>query len=319
LDLGGIALVILDEADRMLDMGFKEKIEKILSLTPPERQTALFSATFPVTITALSRRFQRDPERITVETPADQAAAIDQFAFRVSETEKTASLAAFLRSRPLESVLVFCNQKFRVDELADFLREAGHSVGRLHGDLEQAERERVMAKFRNLSTRILVATDVAARGIDVIGLDAVINFDLPSDPQVYVHRIGRTGRAGKTGLALSLLTPIESEKANRIVALTGTPLRIETPASGKSVPAGGVSATMDTLSISAGRKEKLRPGDILGALTGDAGVPGDQVGKIEILDHVSFVAVDRQSSALAYDRLRNGKIKGRRFLVQWVK
>ena len=317
IDLSTAKVVVLDEADRMLDMGFRDTIEAILKNTTAERQTALFSATFPVTIEGLSKKYMRSPIRVTIETSESD---IEQICYMVRPEEKTNALVTFLKNRALESTLVFCNLKVVVDEIHQALRKAGYSADKLHGDLEQREREQVMAKFRNSSIRILVATDVAARGIDVAGLDAVINFDMPSDPAHYVHRIGRTGRAGKKGLAISFVTDKESFKLTRIKEETQYDIPVERGVSLKKVSATTeISAkTMDTLSISGGRKEKLRAGDILGALTGDAGIGGDDVGKIEILDHVSYVAIARSSSKEALARLKDGKIKGRKFLVNWV-
>ncbi len=324
LDLSNVQMVILDEADRMLDMGFRDKIEEILKQTPSERQTVLFSATYPDTIEALSRRYQKSPARITIEIADDEIQAIEQIVIRTQPESKTEALLRFLGSRSLSSVLVFCNLKVSVGELVTELKQHGHCVDKLHGDLDQGERERVMAKFRNQTTQILVATDVAARGIDVAGLDAVINYDFPGDPAQYVHRIGRTGRAGKNGLAVSLLTEREAGKLHRVREFLNAEIsvvdasqlkRVHTPKAAKV----DVAIKMDTLSISAGRKDKLRPGDILGALTGDAGIAGTDVGKIEILDRVSFVAISRNSAKQAMARLSAGKIKGRKFIVQMVR
>jgi len=320
IDLSEMKVVVLDEADRMLDMGFRDAMEKILSKTPASRQTALFSATFPVTIEGMSKRFQKNPVRVTVETPATEMPEIEQLSFKAMPENKAQVLLTVLKGRPLESVLVFCNLKVTVNELVETLNKAGFAADKLHGDLEQHERERVMAKFRNHSTRILVATDVAARGIDVAGLDAVVNFDLPSDPEQYVHRIGRTGRAGAKGLAISLVTPVESYKLRRIEEATQMQLTAQDIASLKK-PAAKEKAIskMDTISIAGGRKDKLRPGDILGALTGDMKVKGDLIGKIEILDRVSFVALDHTVARDALSRLRDGKIKGKRFIVNLVR
>ncbi len=321
LQFSTVKTVVLDEADRMLEMGFREKIEEILSNTPSHRQTALFSATYPPTIEALSRRFQKSPVHIVVETPASEMPEIEQRLFRCNQEGKADALLAFLTTRRLDSVLVFCNFKVRVDELATKLSKAGLSVDRIHGDLEQHERERVMAKFRNHSTRILIATDVAGRGLDIAGLDAVINFDMPSEPEQYVHRIGRTGRAGLKGLAVTFVTDAEGPKLERLREITQLRLEIK-PAASLGVVKGKALAPqmpMTTLSILGGRKSKLRAGDILGAITGDAGIPGDQVGKIEIQDRVSFVAIARPSAKTAYAYFQQGKIKGRRFQVEWVK
>jgi ATP-dependent RNA helicase DbpA len=318
LDLSKIKIVVLDEADRMLDMGFRENIESILKTTPSERQTALFSATFPITIEALSKKYQRTPEKVVVETPASELPEIEQCIYRVDQEQKIDLLLSLLKSRPLDSVLIFCNLKVRIDEVLTALKKAGHSADALHGDLEQSARERVMAKFRNSSTKILVATDVAARGIDITGLDAVINFDMPADPSQYIHRIGRTGRAGAKGLALSLVTHKEDAKIERVNEATGASLSVQKPRSQASESKVPQKAKMDTLSIAGGRKEKLRKGDILGALTGEMGIKGEDVGTIEILDHSSFVAISKNASRTAFERLKQGRIKGRRFVVQWV-
>ncbi len=321
LDLSTVKTVVLDEADRMLDMGFRESIETILQKTAKERQTALFSATFPSTIENLSRRFQKNPQRVTVETDVAEVPDIEAIGYIVRAEKKPEALLAFLASRPLTSALVFCNLKVRVDEVATVLREAGLSSDRLHGDLEQSERERVMAKFRNRSTRFLVATDVAARGIDVAGLDAVVNYDLPSDPEQYVHRIGRTGRAGAKGLAVSFVTDVESAKLERIQAITGIELTLRHASELKTAPSEKPVAEvpMATISLGGGRKDKLRPGDILGALTGEGGLKGDQVGKIEILDRVAFVAVAQVAVRTALSHFQGGRIKGRRFTAQLVR
>jgi ATP-dependent RNA helicase DbpA len=321
LDTRQLATVVLDEADRMLDMGFREDMERILGATPPARQTVLFSATFPPTIEALSRAFQKEPTRVTV-AEAGAAPDIQQLCYTCAPEEKTALLLRILRHYQPASAIVFCNLKATVAELTRALVEAGVSADGLQGDLEQSERDRVMAKFRNHSTRVLIATDVAGRGIDVEALDAVINFDLPMQPEPYVHRIGRTGRAGRTGLAISIATPRDERKIESIEHSTGVKLErasVETlpQVDPKSrVPLG---AAWETLSISAGRKDKMRPGDILGALTGEAGgLSASDVGKIEIHDRLSYVAVSQRIVRVALQRLREGRIKGRKHRIEWV-
>jgi ATP-dependent RNA helicase DbpA len=319
LDLATCRQVVLDEADRMLDMGFQEEMEEILRELPSDRQTALFSATFPDEIEEISARFQRSPERVTVmeEAPASQIA---QFVYEVEEEDKLSALLWVLREQKPEQAVVFCNLKATVIDLTDCLEEAGVSVAGLQGDLEQSDRDRVMAKFRNKSVRVLVATDVAARGIDVEALDLVVNFDMPK-PDVYLHRIGRTGRAGKAGLAISFHTPKEAYKLREIGAASALekqalPRDLEPPSSGQMA----TEAKMTTLYISGGRKDKMRPGDILGALTGEAGgLSGTDVGKIEIHDRFSYVAVAARVAEPALHRLREGKIKGRKFRIELVR
>lgn len=305
----------------MLDMGFREDMERILGVMPSARQTVLFSATYPPEIEALSRSFQREPTRVTVaeaEAPPD----IQQLRYTCEPQEKPALLLRILRQYQPTSGIVFCNQKATVVEVTQALRDAGVSADGLQGDLEQSDRDRVMAKFRNHSTRLLIATDVAGRGIDVEALDAVINFDLPFQPEPYVHRIGRTGRAGRTGLAISLVTPRDERKVEAIEEATGvklTPGSLETPPSEGPARGPSLEAAWETLLIFSGRKDKMRPGDILGALTGEAGgLSASDVGKIEIQDRLSYVAVSKRIARVALQRLRDGRIKGRKLRIERV-
>ncbi len=326
LEVSRVKTVVLDEADRMLEMGFQEDMEKILGRVPEKRQTVLFSATFPKGIESLSRSYQRSPVRVTIEARTQTVESIRQVAYQIEGDRKLKALLWVIQQHQPESLIVFCNFKASVVDLARAMSDGGLSVGALHGDLEQFERDRVMAKFRNRSTKILVATDVAARGIDVENLDLVVNFELPAQPEIYVHRVGRTGRAGRKGRAVSFHSSRESSKIQAIEGYAG--VQIEK----KSLPAldhldadrlqdsiGG-QAAMRTLVIGGGRKEKMRPGDILGALTGEAGgfSPSD-VGKIEIHDHFSYVAVSARVADRAIQRLRDGRIKGRKFRIDAVR
>jgi ATP-dependent RNA helicase DbpA len=324
LDLRRAKTVVLDEADRMLDMGFADDMKVILDALPRARQTVFFSATFPATIDALSRTYQREPERVTIEAPEREASDVRQLVLQVEPEQKLKALRWALQRYPHEAALVFANLKATVAELEKSLANAQVSVAALHGDLEQYERDRVMAKYRNGSTRVLVATDVAARGIDVANLELVINYDLPSQPEVYVHRIGRTGRAGKSGIALSFASPREKPKVKSLEAhIRGTLERVTMvdvePTEQMSEPLDR-SAKMDTLKIAGGRKQKMRPGDILGALTGEAGgLAGTDIGKIEIHDNFSYVAVAKSVSRQAQKSLSQGRIKGKRFVVALIK
>ena len=325
IDLRQVRTVVLDEADRMLDMGFSDDIEFILDQTPKTRQTVLFSATFPDLIQNMSRKYQKNPEVIKIEGGETNVSTMQQVCYEITLQNKFETLLTILHTRKLESVLIFCNFKASVDSLVDLLENANQSVEKIHGDLEQHDRDRVMAKFRNGSVRILVATDVAARGLDVDSLDAVINYELPTQADTYVHRIGRTARAGKKGLAISFLSEKEKPKLQTIEKFLDAKIervvfKESTLRAAHAVPQTSQEASMETLYISGGRKDKVRPGDILGALTGEAGgLAADQVGKIEIQDRFSYVAIDRKSSRIALERLRNGKIKGRKFRVELVK
>ncbi len=321
-----VGTIVLDEADRMLDMGFLPDIEKVLRALPEPRQTVFFSATFPASIRELSAKYQKEPKWVTIEQAPQTAPDIRQLVVQSEPSAKLAVLGSVLSSHPHDSALVFANQKLTVAMIEEELRTRGLSVAALHGDLEQRDRDRVMAKFRNGSTRVLVATDVAARGIDLDHLDLVVNFDLPSQPEIYVHRIGRTGRAGKSGVAVSILTPVDAPRLEAIQDFTGVRLELVggergsvARGAGKETGAGARQPTMATLRISGGRKDKLRPGDILGAITGEAGgLKGEQIGKIEIHDRFSFVALERGVSEKALTSLREGRIKGRRFRVERV-
>ncbi len=345
LDLSGVSMVVLDEADRMLEMGFQEQMEELLRALPVDRQTALFSATFPRSIETLSAKYQRAPVRIRIAADPAEHADTRQLLIRVDEARKPDALVRALAEHPHESALVFANLKVTVDRLETHLAAQGLSVAALHGDIEQHDRDRVLAKFRNGSTRVLVATDVAARGLDVDHLDLVVNFDLPPQPEIYVHRIGRTGRAGRTGTALSLvgardLGALKLIERTTGVALTAVPAPSVLASSGTSgtsrtssasasassgeaaerdASAGGLVARTDTLRISGGRKQKVRPGDILGALTGEAGgLVAADVGRIEIHDHFSYVAVSKSATEAAQRGLTLGRIKGKKFKVTLV-
>lgn len=310
LDLSSVRTLVLDEADRMLEMGFQLALAEIIGKAPKERQTVCFSATFPDSIQELSQNYQTDPERITIEE--DAVAPIRLLQIDAEVADKVEALRWALSKLSYESALIFCNMKATVAEIEQRLHLDGASVACLHGDLEQYDRDRVMAQFRNQSVRILVATDVAARGIDVAQLDLVINFELPSQQEIYIHRIGRTGRAGKEGQALCIVS--EREQSTLGAYTEGAPIEAVQWSDTVDRAALGRAPLMQTIHISGGRKDKVRPGDILGALTGEAGgLQGTDIGKIEIHDRYAYVAVSLALSADAIRNLNNGKIKGRRF------
>jgi ATP-independent RNA helicase DbpA len=310
LQLDALNTLVLDEADRMLDMGFFDDIAKVARQCPAKRQTLLFSATYPEGIAKLAAQFLRDP--VTVKVEAQHASEqIAQRWYEVQESQRLPTVARLLDHFRPASTLAFCNTKARCRELVTLLQAQGYSALALHGDLEQRERDQVLVRFANGSCSVLVATDVAARGLDVAGLAAVINVDVTPDPEIHVHRSGRTGRAGETGLALNLASLDEMGAVGRIEQLQGRestwhPLTELTPADG-----GRLLPAMATVHIQAGRKEKIRPGDVLGALTADLGYTREQVGKIDINEFATYVAVQRGIAREVVERLNQGKVKGR--------
>ncbi|MFT7234551.1 MAG: ATP-independent RNA helicase DbpA [Methylophagaceae bacterium] len=310
LKLNGLTTLVLDEADRMLDMGFIEVMEDIIGQTPSSRQTLLFSATYPDTIQQISRRFQKKPLMVTVESD-HQASVIEQLFYEVKKYERNSSLLALFEHYQPESTLVFCHTKKQCDEVAVWLREHDIAALAIHGDLDQRERDQVLVRFANNSCSVLVATDVASRGLDIKSLAAVINYELPRDPDTYVHRIGRTGRAGQKGIALSLFTEAEQSRVKAIATYQKKPSIIDVPESLDRDASFTLQAQMITIQLDSGRKDKLRPGDILGALTGEAGLMGSQIGKIDIFDMSSYVAVERTALRQAMNYLAQGKVKGR--------
>ncbi len=317
LDLKGLNTLVLDEADRMLDMGFFDAIAAIIGKTPSRRQTLLFSATYPAGIEQLAADFMRKPQQVTVESQHSDN-QIEQRFIEIDPQQRLEAVTRVLGHYRPQSCVAFCFTKQQCEDLVTHLTAKGIVAQALHGDLEQRDRDQVLTMFANRSSSVLVATDVAARGLDIDGLDLVINVELARDAEIHVHRVGRTGRAGEKGVAISLVAPAEGHRAQAIEDLQKRPLRWEQLDSLKSKGGEPLLPTMTTLCIAAGRKDKLRPGDILGALTGDAGLPGKQVGKIAIFDFVAFVAVERAVAKQAMQRLNSGKIKGRALKVRIV-
>jgi len=318
LTLEGLNTLVLDEADRMLDMGFLDDIVTVVRQCPPTRQTLLFSATYPEGIEQLARSFLRDPQRVAITAPKAEN-VIEQRFYEVTRTERLSAVARLLRHFRPVSTIAFCNTKQQCNELVALLRADGFHAQVLHGDLEQRERDQVLAQFANRSCSVLVATDVAARGLDINQLEAVINVDITPDPEVHVHRIGRTGRAGASGLALSLASLPEMGSVGKIEQYQGSPsvwfkLDELKPASNEPL-----LPPMATLQIAGGRKEKIRPGDVLGALTSDEGGPAytrEQIGKIQVTDYCTFVAVARDIAQAACAKLNAGRVKGKSVRVR---
>ena len=313
LHLEQLNTLVLDEADRMLDMGFLDDIHHIAAQVPAQRQTLLYSATYPDTIASLAQRLQQSPHRITLEAEA-AGAQITQHFYEIASEQRLPAVAQLLNHFRPASTIAFCNTKQQCRDLVDVLQAQGISALALHGDLEQRERDQVLAQFANQSCSVLVATDVASRGIDIKELGAVINVDMARDPAVHVHRIGRTGRAGEPGLALSLAARYEKALAERIGQYQGQEVYWEGLQSVPPQSEEPLRAPMVTLQILGGRKEKIRPGDVLGALTGEDGRPmltRAQIGRIQVTDFCTFVGVARESAQAACEKLNAGKVKGR--------
>jgi ATP-dependent RNA helicase DbpA len=311
LHFAALQSLVLDEADRLLDMGFGEDIATLIAATPAARQTLLFSATFPEAVDRLSAQVQRDALHIATDvTHAD--ATIEQRFFAVPEGAKSSALRQLLLQQQAPSALVFCNTKRDVQELLADLHAAHIPALALHGDLEQRDRSEVLVRFANGSVRVLIATDVAARGLDLKALGLVISYELARDVETHTHRIGRTGRAGETGVALHLVAPQEVER----MRLLGGKLDTLPAAALRSLP----EPDMHTLVIDAGKTDKLRAGDVLGALTAGAGIVASAIGKIDVTPTRTYVAVARAQVQLALKNLRaqgnTAKIKGRNFRVR---
>ena len=311
LSLEQIGMLVLDEADRMLEMGFQDTLDQIVSQVPAKRQTLLFSATFPDGIQAIAARILNEPERITVEATHDNS-VIEQHFYEVKdESHRMIALRMLLLQHQPESCLVFCNTRRETQAVANALDAHGFDVLALHGELEQRDRDQTLIRFANKSISVLVATDVAARGLDVDDLDAVINYEIARDTEVHIHRVGRTGRAGSKGLACTLFTAQEAYKVALLENSLGYNIRGEDLPANKTLDIAPRKAPMATLLIDGGKKRKIRPGDLLGALTGESGISGKQVGKINVFDNRSYVAVERGVVSTALRKLNNGKMKGR--------
>jgi len=316
VSLSALKALVLDEADRMLDMGFSDAIVEILGHAPANRQTLLFSATWPEGIAAISTRFQREPLNIEIDT-VDALPAVEQQFYEASRRQKIPLLMSLLSKHQPASCVVFCNTKKDCQEVCDALNEQHQSALALHGDMEQRDRDQTLVRFANGSSRVLVATDVAARGLDIKSLEMVINFELSWDPEVHVHRIGRTARAGASGLAISLCAPEEAQRAAILSEMLALSLEWQEPVISSSVKP--LQAEMATLCIDGGKKAKMRPGDILGALTGDIGLDGADIGKIVMHPMHAYVAVRQSVANKAYKQLSQGKIKGKACRVRLFK
>lgn len=312
VDFSKLQTLVLDEADRMLDMGFQEELDQIIAATPEGRQTLLFSATFPAQIASMTKALMKTPEHVVVEE-TNVESNIEQVFYQLNGGSREDAVIQLLLERKPHNAILFCNTKRETHALFTMLHNYGFSVQALHGDLEQKDREQTLLQFNNQSVRILVATDVAARGLDIKALDMVINVSLAHDTDTHVHRVGRTGRAGESGVAITLLTPQDDYKFSLLQDTMTTPIepqRLPEPSAEQHTP---LQAEMATIQIMGGKKDKLRPGDIVGALTKTNVIDFESVGKISIQARSSYVAVKKDKAKQAVSFLNNDKLKGRRF------
>lgn len=303
---------VLDEADRMLDMGFYDELEVIFKHLPKVRQTLMFSATYPDTIAQISDVVQKAPQRIETQSLHSDT-KIQQIAYKVSDEHRDQAVAAIITHYQAKAAIVFCHTKIQTFELTEYLQQKDISAVALNGDLEQRERTQVLTRFAHKSALVLVATDVAARGLDIDAVDLVINYTVSDEPDVYVHRIGRTGRADAEGLAVTLVSDNEMSALRDIEAHAQVVLKPKGIESVRFHANRIIQPEYVTLSIDGGKRQKLRPGDILGSLTKEAGIDGDDIGKINVTNQISFIAVKLRSVKRAMAQFREGKIKGKKF------
>ena len=311
LALAALNCLVLDEADRMLDMGFMDDIAAIAAQCPKNRQTLLFSATYPEGIAQIGKKFLRNPQEVKL-TDQPTANAIRQRFYEVMEDQRLHAVGLLLNHYRPERTLAFCNTKAQCRDLVAVLGAQGITALALHGDLDQRDRDQVLIQFANRSCPVLVATDVAARGLDITDLEAVINVDITPDAELHIHRVGRTGRAGAQGWAFSLASLDEMGRVGRIEQLQGRASEFHPLAELTPTGSGPLLAPMVTLQILGGRKEKIRPGDVMGALTGSAGFAAAQIGKINVNEFSTYVAVAREIADSALKALNNGTVKGKR-------
>ena len=319
LNLEHLNTFVLDEADRMLDMGFQSALDAIVEFAPRKRQTLLFSATFPDQIASIANKIMKQPERVSV-ADGHSTETIKQHFYKVDDNDhRMVAVRLLLQKHRPKSAIIFCNTKIETQDVADELFGRGFSAMAIHGDLDQKERDQVLVRFASKSISVLVATDVAARGLDIDTLNLVINYHLSRDSEVHVHRVGRTGRAGNSGMACSLYSEKESYKVSVIEQENNLTVRPEDLPSINYLDKPIDSPAMVCFQIDGGKKQKLRAGDILGALTSEGGIAGDQVGKINLFDNRAYVAVEVNAANVAHTKLSDGKMKGRSFRVRWMR
>jgi ATP-independent RNA helicase DbpA len=311
IHLGQIKTLILDEADRMLDMGFADDILKLVSNIPKQRQSLLFSATYPENIDKLTKVILKNPVEVKIESKEEKL-AIEELVYNVNDKDK--ALITTLQHYQPSLAIVFCNTKVKTVEVSNMLNSKGFDVATLNGDLEQYQRQEMLLQFANGSLPILVATDLAARGLDVEAIDIIINYDTPMKTEDYTHRIGRTGRADKSGLAVSLCDEYGLKKLSEIQPHLNSKNMDNLRPNKNFYLQGSVS----TICIDGGKKKKVRAGDILGTLCKDIGIDNKLIGKINVYATHSYVAIDKSVIKKAFNGLKNGKIKGKNLRVWWL-
>ncbi len=312
IDLQNISSLVLDEADKMLDMGFYDDIMEIINSLPKKRQTLLFSATYEKNTEKLASNVLINPTIVKVEN--EEKVHIKQKFYEVLEDSKTALIPALISQNKAKSILIFCNMKIKCDQLADDLYALGLDVLTLHSDLEQKQRDETIILFSNKSYPVLIATDVASRGLHIDDVDLVINFDLSLDEKIHTHRIGRTARAGKGGLAISLYTQNDMDRVFAIKEVFAD-IEEENISNVEDDLSYKIDSPQRTIFINGGKKQKLRAGDILGALTAGIGLSKEDIGKIDILDFASYVAINKEKIAYVLTELSKSKIKGKYYRI----